>query len=277
MLPSLFCLSPLSLAVQFHESQLIEHGVFIAPASQQTAKPRGAPYIPPTDSPSPTVPQQNSAVLSEPAVHPEHALPPELPEQKVISVTPVNVEPPSPVIETPVLYSYFIYHDERYTDAINRWLKNDNFNHIAWAINEPTAQALNASPTGTLSFAGDISAAIQQLAKQLNIRLFVQVDRYRSQIGIHQWQGREVQISLISGSSLQAAILNLAEQYDWTWIENGKDKSWLATNDYPFGSAYPIITPKGDLDSALRIVLEGYPVSAQLLDATHMLFIVDTQ
>lgn len=77
---------------------------------------------------------------------------------------------------------------------------------------------------------------------------------------------------------MKVAIEQLASDYGWNWSDDTTtNKSWLAKNDYPFSGSYPLVTPKNDIAKALRVVLEGYPISAKLLTGTQSLFIVDTQ
>lgn len=183
----------------------------------------------------------------------------------------------SEVVTLPPLQGFFIYPDETYLSALNRWFKGDDIRYIAWAIDDDSQAILNSSPTKIERFSGSNIEALNTLSKSLNIPLIFSPDSYHQRAAIHQWPGREVQISMVDGDSLSGAIKQIATDYGWNWIDSGQSPSWLAANDYPFLTSYPIVTPKGDIARALKIVLEGYPVSAQLLDSTQSLFIVDTK
>lgn len=184
----------------------------------------------------------------------------------------------SEVVTPPPLQDYFIYPDETYLSALNRWFKSDDdIRYIAWAIDDDTQTILNRSPTKIERFSGSNIEALNTLSKSLNIPLIFSRDSYHQRAAIHQWPGREVQISMVDGASLSGAIKQIAADYGWNWIDTGQSPSWLAANDYPFLTSYPIVTPKGDIARALKIILSGYPVSAQLLDSTQTLFIVDTK
>lgn len=174
-------------------------------------------------------------------------------------------------------HSHFIYADERYVDAINRWLKRDNITHLAWAIDDIASTALNSAPTGTLSFEGDTQEVVHQLSRQLGVPFYMALDNYHPRAAIHQWHNREVNIAMVGGVTLKDTVRQLTLDYGWQWIEGENNQSWLAANDYNVSITYPIVTPKGDLRRALQIVLEGYPVSARLLEGSNTLFIVDTQ
>ncbi|WP_394230752.1 hypothetical protein [Shewanella colwelliana] len=176
-----------------------------------------------------------------------------------------------------ITHNHFIYPDESYVDAINRWLKRDNITHLAWAVDDLASSALNSAPTGTVSFEGTTLDVVNQLSRQLGVPFYLALDNYHHRAAIHQWHNREVQIAMVGGVTLKETIRKLTLDYDWQWVEGENNQSWLAANDYPVSIAYPIVTPKGDLKRALQIVLDGYPVSARLLEGSHTLFIVDTQ
>lgn len=173
--------------------------------------------------------------------------------------------------------SHFIYPDESYFDAISRWLKRDNIENLAWAINEEATAALTQSPVGTVSFKGNTLDVVKKLSQQLGVPFYMHLDNYHHRAAIHQWHDRDVQISMVGGSTLKESIRQLTLDYGWNWVEDATAKSWLATSDYSVSIPYPIVTPKGDLRRALQLVLDGYPVSARLLESNHTLFIVDTE
>ena len=174
-------------------------------------------------------------------------------------------------------HSHFIYSDESYVDAINRWLKRDNITHLAWAVDDLASTALNSAPTGTMSFEGTTLDVVNQLSRQLGVPFYMALDNYHHRAAIHQWHNREVQIAMVEGVTLKESLRKLTLDYGWQWVEGEHNQSWLAANDYSVSIPYPIVTPKGDLKRALQIVLDGYPVSARLLEGSHTLFIVDTQ
>ncbi|AZQ13329.1 hypothetical protein [Shewanella khirikhana] len=178
---------------------------------------------------------------------------------------------PAPVIT----HNLFIYPDESFYDAINRWLRADGYTTVAWSIDAEASEALAKHPQSVVSFAGSVRTALPTLSKQIGVPLYFSGSS--SLAAIHQWHNRQVQIVLVNGLSLRDAVQKLAQDYGWNWNESNQSPSWLATNDYPFLTSYPIVTPQGDLARALGLVLDGFPVSAQLLDSTQTLFIVDTK
>ncbi len=187
--------------------------------------------------------------------------------------TILKVSEPTPNV---IVNSHFIYPDESYFNAINRWLQRDNIDHLAWSIDNIALNTLNQSPIGVVSFNGSITDVIPKLSRHLGVPFYLSLERYHLRAAIHQWHNREVQIVMVGGTSLKETIKQLTLDYNWKWIETPTAKSWLATHDYPVSIDYPIVTPEGDLKMALRLVLEGYPVSARLLESSYTLFIVDT-
>lgn len=209
-------------------------------------------------------------------------LPPLSDKTPTTQAPPTNVKEASRAAESNVQstiyqHSHFIYPDESYVDAINRWLKRDNITHLAWAVDDLASTALNSAPTGTMSFEGTTLDVVNQLSRQLGVPFYMALDNYHHRAAIHQWHNREVQIAMVEGASLKGALRKLTLDYGWQWVEDENNQSWQAANDYSGSIPYPIVTPKGDLKRALQIVLDGYPVSARLLEGSHTLFIVDTQ
>ncbi|MGI2002062.1 hypothetical protein [Shewanella frigidimarina] len=178
--------------------------------------------------------------------------------------------------ETIIKHDLFIYPDESYFDAINRWFKNDGYSNVAWSINDDSAEELSKHPSNAVSFTGYISEALPILSKQIGVPLYI--SESGNLAAIHQWHNRDVQIVMVHGETVKNAIKNLARDYEWNWVDGeSKNRSWLAKNDYPFSASYPLVTPKDDIAKALQVVLNGYPISAQILNGTHSFFIVDTQ
>ena len=221
-------------------------------------KPATPVSVPRSQSAPALVPEENASAEASPPVSTAQTL--------------SQAEEPAPAIIT---HNLFIYPDESFYDALNRWLKNEGYMTVAWSVNDASRDELSKHPKSLVSFAGTVRTVLPTLAKQIGIPLYFAESGTLA--AIHQFHNRQVQITMVTGSSLRDAVKNLATDYGWNWNEGQQNTSWLATNDYPFLTHYPIVTPQGDLAKALRVVLDGYPVSAQLLDSTQTLFIVDTK
>ena len=198
--------------------------------------------------------------------------------EKKLEIAPITINETSyPTNSIVYEQSHFVYPDESYMDAVSRWSRRDGIKNLAWSIDEDTQQELLKSPAGAISFSGSTLEVVSQLSRQLNVPLYMVTDNDLKMSAVHQWHGREVQITMVHGETLKETIKNLAEDYNWNWVNNPTAKSWLAKHDYTTSISYPIVTPKGDLRRALNLVIEGYPVSARLLSENNTLFIVDTQ
>lgn len=171
----------------------------------------------------------------------------------------------------PVIYqhSHFIYPDENYFDAMNRWFARDDIKQVAWSLDADTMKVLNSAPTGTISFAGTTQSVMRELSRQLGTPFEFTYDRIRNIAALHQFHGRGVQIVEVKGVSIQDAIASIADEYQWHWQED----NWHSPHNFKLQSHYPIVTPKGDINRALNTVLNGYPVNAKLLNSTRTLFI----
>lgn len=203
---------------------------------------------------------------------------PEAPTETVSEMAAQTAQPiqGATAVTTPVItHNLFIYPDESFYDAINRWLRNDGYTTVAWSIDDDASEQLAKRPKSIVSFAGSVRTVLPTLSKQIGVPLYF--SETSSLAAIHQWHNRQVKIVLVNGLSLSDAVKKLALDYGWNWNETAQSPSWLAANDYPFLTSYPIVTPQGDIARALGVVLEGFPVSAQLLDSTQTLFIVDTK
>ncbi|MCL1132237.1 hypothetical protein L2748_21380, partial [Shewanella sairae] len=166
-------------------------------------------------------------------------------------------------------HSHFIYPDESYFDAMNRWFAKDKFTQVAWSLDADTMTVLNSAPTGTISFAGTTNGVMRELSRQLGTPFEFTYDRTKNMAALHQFHGRDVQIVEVKGVSIQDAVASLANDYQWQWQES----NWHSPHNFKLQSHYPIVTPKGDINRALTTVLNGYPLDAKLLNSTRTLFI----
>ncbi|TVO83393.1 hypothetical protein AYI81_20420 [Shewanella algae] len=183
-----------------------------------------------------------------------------------------GMKKPEKIIE----HTHFIYPDESYFDAINRWLHREGYKAIAWDLDDTANEQLGAKPAGVISFAGGIAGVMDQLSRQLGVPFYFSVEQKDNLAAIHQWHGREVQVTYVTGNSLRDAVASLVHAYGWNWGESDSmaGASWQARNNYSY-DAFPIVTPKSDMARALKVMLQGYPVKAKLLYSNHKVFITE--
>ncbi|ARR51788.1 hypothetical protein ETN89_19595 (plasmid) [Photobacterium damselae subsp. damselae] len=171
-------------------------------------------------------------------------------------------------------HPFSIWPQERYIDAINRWVRESGFENIAIRLPPKSMDKLEKKPAHVKNYRGTFRVAIRTLSRELEIPLYLHTRIDTKQAAIVPWE-MPTQITMVKGTSLKDALKNLATDYGWRFIEGKQGQSYLARNDFSFPAAYPITTPRGDFSMALEQVLAPYPVRAELLDSTHTLFILD--
>lgn len=160
---------------------------------------------------------------------------------------------------------------ETYEHALKRWLKLGGYNYTAWSVDEETEQALQQISPTNLSLNGTLQSRVAQVGIHLEkpIQLTVRNDIHIA--AIHQFKSR-TSLVLAQGSTLKDAVKNLVHDYGAKWDD---EKSYRATDNYVFTAPYPIITKQDDIQSALDSLLYGYPVQANILKSSNLVFVED--
>lgn len=247
---------------------LLSLSVLSACSSQPTTKPT---YLtaPPVNI--------NNAALMTPITYVK-PLPPLAP----LSVNTVTSKAtPSPIIKKTVSVSkpvsvLRVWPQERYIDAISRWLNNEGFTNIAWELPRNVMDSLNQKPTKKINLYGNYREAINALASQLDQKMYLHLRHTPQKMAaIVPWEG-DTTLTMVQGDSLATALASLTKNYQWQWIaQDQQGYSYRSRNNYAFPAPYPIATPKGDIGMALSHVLAPFPVTAHLLDSTRTVFIMD--
>lgn len=164
-----------------------------------------------------------------------------------------------------------IQSGETYEHALQRWLKLGGYNYIAWSVDDKTEKALKQVNPKTLSLNGSLQSRVAQVGIHLEqpIQLTVRNDIHIA--AIHQFKSR-TSLVLAQGSTLKDAVKNIVQDYGAKWDE---EKSYRATDNYVFTAPYPIITKQDDIQSALDSLLYGYPVQANILKSSNLVFVED--
>ncbi|MGR5187016.1 hypothetical protein ACPV3S_15885 [Photobacterium damselae] len=171
---------------------------------------------------------------------------------------------------------FAIWPQERYIDAINRWMRQSGFDDIAWQLPTSIISKLEQSPERTESYRGTFRVAIRTLSRELGVPLYLQTRFDTKQAAIVPWE-MPTQIVTVRGKTLLHAMKNLAADYGWNFVDGkgSQGQSYLARDNFAFPAAYPLATPVGDISMALSQILAPFPVRAELLGSTHTLFILD--
>lgn len=175
---------------------------------------------------------------------------------------------------------YTIAKGQRYSTVLRTWLepliltanntKGVKYRGVTWLLSPETLSKLNEKGTDNMVFNRDLTLAIQELGEQLDMSLVLTLDEKRRVGALSE---SNVGVYWIHGSTLKAAIENLTNDFEWQWLAESNLHSWLAPNDYPFASAYPLAVKDGAFEEALNTMLQGYPLQAKLLYATRTVFI----
>ncbi|EPN0316269.1 hypothetical protein ACTTZI_004171 [Vibrio vulnificus] len=167
---------------------------------------------------------------------------------------------------------------ERYFDALNRWAREKGYKAVAWELPHETKVLLSKKFDGdNRKYSHSINVATVQISNEINKPLYFHMNETSKLAAFTSWKS-PAQITMVQGKSFHHAVKGVVLSYGWNWIENVEHgNSYQAMNNYPFTSAYPIATKRGDISSALGKVISQYPVNASLLDSTKTVFIVDTK
>ncbi|MGR5465384.1 hypothetical protein ACPV5G_20820, partial [Photobacterium damselae] len=109
---------------------------------------------------------------------------------------------------------FAIWPQERYIDAINRWMRQSGFDDIAWQLPASIISKLEQSPERAESYRGTFRVAIRTLSRELEVPLYLQTRFDTKQAAIVPWE-MPTQIVTVRGKTLLHAMKNLAADYGW--------------------------------------------------------------
>ncbi len=176
----------------------------------------------------------------------------------------------SPLTQPPKPITFFVSAHEAPFRALTRWVEKKGYRKVAYALSDQEQAALLTPVETKLNFTGDLKQAIHELGQTIGLPLKFELQRGIA--AVHTQNGL-IEVHWVHGASLKAVVKNLAREYRWRW----QPASWMSGEDYPLMSEYGIVTPRNGFDVALDIVLDGYPVQAQLIPSSHTLFIRNRQ
>ncbi|WP_419208212.1 hypothetical protein ACN08N_25640 (plasmid) [Photobacterium leiognathi subsp. mandapamensis] len=188
-------------------------------------------------------------------------------EAKTSSMTSATPQPLAPS------RTYSVSPHQTAISALRQWLQTEKTSQVAWALSPQAENALNQK--GYTIKASSLSQAVAQLRSATKQPIYM--TQQGNSVAIHSLPGA-IDIAWLRGNTLKAGVESVVSHYKWKWKDdNSASPSWIAPDDYALRSAYPVVTAKGDIAEALNIVLEGYPVQAQLLYGTQEVFITEKQ
>lgn len=170
--------------------------------------------------------------------------------------------------------TYVVFEGESSDSALRRWLKNEGYRNVAWSMSPEHQKVLDA-PKEKQVFTGSFKTVWDEYQAQLGLKLHIVKTTYHDEpvAGVYDFDGK-ARLTYVSGDSLREVVKNVVRNYERRWDDAlGHKRSWRASNDYQFSADYYLLTPWDDIEGALVTVLEGYPVTASILDSTGQVFI----
>lgn len=177
-------------------------------------------------------------------------------------------------IELPPPTTFYIAVDESPYRALSRWFHDKRIDKVAFALSAEEQDVLMRPLEKRMNFTGSLPRTITQMGEALELSL--RLDVQQGVAGLHTLKG-PVDVRWVKGETLKDAVASLTHSYQWQWLDSGGRTSWMSEDDYPLMGEYGLVTPRGAFDKALDIVLEDYPVQAQLISSSRTVFITERQ
>ncbi|EGU37241.1 hypothetical protein [Vibrio scophthalmi] len=169
--------------------------------------------------------------------------------------------------------TFIVRHGERYQSALIRWLNNAGYQNVAWSMGETRLAAMDTTPQNALTYSGSLKQAVSELSSELGFPIHVTTDEKNKVAGIYDFDGG-ARITHVKGKSIKEVTERIVKAYGLRWdASSGLSRSWIAPNDYQFGADYYLLTARDDIDTALTIVLEDYPVYSSIVESTGQVII----
>jgi hypothetical protein len=176
---------------------------------------------------------------------------------------------------------YTMTKGQNYYDVLTTWLtplvtsthntEKQQYHGITWQLPAATIKKLkNRQAEKDMTLNKKLAIAVSEMGTSIDTDLTLTLSNQHKIAVIAE---HKMTVVWVHGDTLKNAVENLAIQFNWHWLDNGK--SWLAAHDFPFSSNYPIAVKAGDFNTALNSVIDGYPLQAKLLNGTRTIYITD--
>ncbi|WP_157134424.1 hypothetical protein [Photobacterium profundum] len=239
------------------------------PLATHSSIEQGDPFVIESESPNAPLSLVEAAIAGSKKTPAKIAVKPQQAKQSTAYQTPTKK-----VIQP----QYVVTKGQSYMTALRQWVAKDKLTRVAWSLPPETIKTLNeTSPNGEV-FKGSLSQVVSTLGKQLDTPLHFAHNPMKGLSAIHTL-GSNVELNWVHGATLKAAVHNLTTDFDWSWKEGMtiQGGSWMSPDNFQLAAPYPIVSPRGDFAFALNTVLDGYPVQAQLLYGTQLIFIMEKE
>ena len=169
--------------------------------------------------------------------------------------------------------TYVVRSGERYQAAIIRWLNQSGYQNVAWSMGDTRLLVMDSPPQNPLTYSGSLKQAVSELSAELGFPIRVTTDEKSKVAGVYDFDGL-ARITHVKGESIKDVTERIVNAYGYRWDNTGGlSRSWVATNNYQFGADYYLLTAQDDIETALTIILEDYPVRSSIVESTGQVII----
>ncbi|ENH7396028.1 TPA: toxin co-regulated pilus biosynthesis Q family protein [Vibrio vulnificus] len=189
----------------------------------------------------------------------------------ITKVTPTSQERKTKPLA--IIPEYKVRHGERYQAALTRWVRAAGYPNVAWQMSQKHLAKMDGLSDKPIIFKGSLKQAVSELSAHLEVPLQVVMDKSMKVAGVYDFDG-EARITHVTGTSIKAVTEKVVQNYGLRWDNSDNlSRSWLSPNDYKFGADYYLLTAKDDIETALTIVLDDFPVYSSIVESTGQVII----
>ncbi len=185
-----------------------------------------------------------------------------------------NIQPQAKLNKDNVpMTTHVVRQGERYQSAVIRWLNEAGYQNVAWSMGDTRLAVMDTAPKNPMTYTGSLKQAISELSAELGFPIRVITDKKSRVAGIYDFEGN-ARITHVKGNTIKEVVERVVKSYGFRW-ENGSglSRSWVSANDYKFGADYYLLTGEHDIETALTVVLEDYPVYSEIVESTGQVII----
>ena len=177
------------------------------------------------------------------------------------------------VVEVSSKFSLVVRAGETWEQSLTRWIRDNGYDSVLLYFPEGQPEGFSLHPKNTyfpgIDFDSSINEARSAFEKESGVKYSVTFDKSNKTAVIHP-VGVVTQTFNIKPGSLKQNAARMTTAYGW----NTSEPDWRIKGDYYISAGWPIVTQKGDIATALNMLVASFPVQPQLLKSTQHVFFV---
>lgn len=177
------------------------------------------------------------------------------------------------VVEVSSKFSLVVRAGETWEQSLTRWIRDNGYDSVLLYFPEGQPEGFSLHPKNTyfpgIDFDSSINEARAAFEKESGVTYSVTFDKSNKTAVIHP-VGVVTQTFNIKPGSLKQNAARMTTAYGW----NTSEPDWRIKGDYYISAGWPIVTQKGDIATALNMLVASFPVQPQLLKSTQHVFFV---